>query len=484
MSFEDNKPLHALLSPSGADRWMVCTGSVALGKDEPDDTSEYADEGTAAHWLASWCLQQSTANGVQEDPVRFLDRKIIVVNGVVWEGGDAPRPQKLKGRTTDIEREIVVDSEFVMHVRRYIQNVQTYAKGALLFEVEQKLPIGHLTEEEDATGTGDVVIVTEDGVEIQAHDLKFGRGVEVKAERNRQLMIYGLGALHAYGEAIEAMAGKLPTRFRAVIHQPRITEAPDEWDCSIEELLEFAVEVRRQAKTAMGVYRDHVAGITRPVAEWNVLVPGEKQCKFCKAKPICPKLAAFVEENVGADFEELDKMSTEPTAAQQIRAFVPGDLTSLGAKARAYDIIEMWGKAVRAKIESVLLDSRNDEGIAKQIGYKLVQGKKGNRKFKDESVVEALLKKKRFKQEDIYDFSLKSPTEFEKLLKKEKPKVWGELQEYIEQKPGQPHVAPLDDKRPTLQLANAADDFDEIKEQHVDAKVLNHTDDEDFSDIA
>jgi hypothetical protein len=42
---------------------------------------------------------------------------------------------------------------------------------------------------------------------------------------------------------------------------------------------------------------------------------------------------------------------------------------------------------------------------------------------------------------------------------KEQPKRWAKLQEQIDQSPGQPHVAPLDDKREPLQMANPADDF-------------------------
>ena len=35
---------HAVLSPSGADRWMTCPGSVALTKDLLDVENEYSIE--------------------------------------------------------------------------------------------------------------------------------------------------------------------------------------------------------------------------------------------------------------------------------------------------------------------------------------------------------------------------------------------------------------------------------------------------------
>lgn len=43
---------HALLSASGAHRWLVCTPSARLEEQFPDTSSEAAAEGTLAHELA------------------------------------------------------------------------------------------------------------------------------------------------------------------------------------------------------------------------------------------------------------------------------------------------------------------------------------------------------------------------------------------------------------------------------------------------
>ena len=51
---------HAKLSPSSADRWMVCPGSTVLEAGKPDSSSDFADEGTAAHFLAATCLEKGT----------------------------------------------------------------------------------------------------------------------------------------------------------------------------------------------------------------------------------------------------------------------------------------------------------------------------------------------------------------------------------------------------------------------------------------
>jgi len=42
---------HAFLSASGASRWLACTPSAQLEQQFPATTSEYAEEGTAAHEL-------------------------------------------------------------------------------------------------------------------------------------------------------------------------------------------------------------------------------------------------------------------------------------------------------------------------------------------------------------------------------------------------------------------------------------------------
>ena len=48
---------HALLSASGAHRWMNCTPSAVLESQFPDTTSEAAKEGTLAHEMAEAKLQ-------------------------------------------------------------------------------------------------------------------------------------------------------------------------------------------------------------------------------------------------------------------------------------------------------------------------------------------------------------------------------------------------------------------------------------------
>lgn len=50
---------HALLSASGAHRWLNCPPSAVLESREPDSTSAAAEQGTVAHALAEWKLRRA-----------------------------------------------------------------------------------------------------------------------------------------------------------------------------------------------------------------------------------------------------------------------------------------------------------------------------------------------------------------------------------------------------------------------------------------
>jgi hypothetical protein len=100
-------------------------------------------------------------------------------------------------------------------------------------------------------------------------------------------------------------------------------------------------------------------------------------------------------------------------------------------------------------------------------GYKLVQGKKGNRKWSSESEAEAMLKGFKLKVEEMYDLKLVSPTTAEKLAKAGTigPRQWPKLQGFITQSEGSPSVAPESDKRPALEIKPAVDDFENLEPQ-------------------
>jgi hypothetical protein len=175
------------------------------------------------------------------------------------------------------------------------------------------------------------------------------------------------------------------------------------------------------------------------------LVPGEKQCRFCKAKAVCPALRAEVTEVVSGS-ATLDEFLTPDTTT--------GD-NYLSVAMSKVELVEHWCKAVRAEVERRLLAGQSVDG------YKLVEGKRGNRKWNNETEVEALFKSFRLRQDEMYDYSLISPTKAEKLLK-DTPKRWEKAEALISRAEGKPSVAPATDKRSALTVQSVADDFRDL----------------------
>jgi hypothetical protein len=420
---------HAKLSPSGAEKWMSCPGSAALEAGEPDSSNDYSDEGTAAHFLASECLVTNLwADG-------FTGQTIGIWGGrAAWlYGGETPNNQ------------FTVDDDMANHVNVYVHKVREYADNKSLM-VEQRMGIGHLTGEKDACGTADAVVIDTVNREIIVIDLKYGMR-EVDGERNKQLMIYALAAL----EKFSMYEGEF-VRVRTVIIQPRIGHFP-EWSCSVDELMDFGIQVRAAAMECHKAVEFSQGGLT-DMRGW--LVPGAHcQKNYCKARAKCPALRDQIAETVFGDFENLD----QPIAQAPVPVEVLTNETLAHCLSKV-SMIEDWCKAVRAKVEAELFAGRPVPG------YKLVQGKKGNRQWSDKEQAEATMKAFKLKVEEMYDLKLISPTTAEKLAKSGTigPRQWPKLNTLVTQSEGSPSVAPESDKRPAIDVRPNADDFEDVSE--------------------
>lgn len=377
---------------------MACHGSVALETPFPDSSSQFAAEGTLAHEIASECLISGA------DPAMLIGQPATV------EGFD-----------------FTIDQAMIDHVNDYMRLVREYAEGGELL-VEKRVGIGHLTGEEGAGGTSDAIIIR--GDEIIIIDLKYGMGVKVDADNNPQLMIYALGALNEYDLIADFDTVTM------VIHQPRLNHV-SEYSIPVAELLAFGEEVR------------HAADKVR----WEdpTFAPGEKQCRFCKAKAVCPALRADMADVVGgvADLSDFADMIPQEVSSETSDNYLPVAMSKV-------EMVEQWCKAIRAETERRLLAGQP------VTGYKLVQGRAGNRDWRDTAAVEEMMKKTfRMRDDQVYDFKLISPTKAEKVFK-ENPKRWANLQEQIARSEGKPSVAPATDKRPAMDIKPVLGDFQDL----------------------
>ncbi|MEX5367421.1 DUF2800 domain-containing protein [Acinetobacter haemolyticus] len=424
---------HAKLSPSSAHRWMHCAGSMILEKDFPDSSSEHADLGTAAHFLASESLEQG------KNATDFLNQQIQLTNGVAsWADQTESTGQSF----------FTVDLEMSENVQKYLDAVRSQAEGNQLL-VEQRVEFSNYINSENAFGTSDAVVLTD--TEIQIHDLKYGRGVKVSAESNEQLKLYALGALNEFG-----LLGEFQ-QVRMVIHQPRLGYVSEDV-CSIAELEAFAQEAKSSAEyircLEIGLGEGDMGAIADFEASFN---PGEKQCQWCKAKATCDALAKHNLQTLLGEFDDLTQVDLQAELPQATAQVVDHENDKLGKLYAAIPLIESWIKAIDSAVHQKLHAGEAVEG------FKLVQGKQGNRAWANAEEAEALLKSMRLKTEEMYDLKLISPTTAEKLKKAEVigPRQWTKVEALITRADGKPTVAPESDKRPALDV-NPQNDFDDL----------------------
>ena len=407
---------HSKLSASAADRWIACPGSVVLSAGLPDNTSEYAAWGSVAHKIADKCLN---------------DRLL---------------PEAFLGTVHDQDSyKIKVDDDMVECVLIYLYNVVEMTAGADLFESETRTNYARwLAVDHDlAWGTADATAVI--GTELQVHDLKTGRGVEVDAVENRQMMLYAGGKLlemEALGIDIETV--------RLVIHQPRVRRAPSEWTLSRDELVAWLTGEARQG--AQRVLQAHEA------VEFDPYLAAGDHCRWCRAKATCSALRAEVAATVA------DTVPASPDEFAVIAPSVnpPADTAHTQASWLAMclsrvDMIEDWCSAIRA--ESLRRLSAGEPVP----GYKLVQGKRGARQWADPAEAEKVLREQfRLPVEKAYDLKLISPTSAEKLAKAGDigPRQWAKVIPLIVQRDGAPSVAPASDNRPAITVQPVAQAFD------------------------
>jgi len=232
-----------------------------------------------------------------------------------------------------------------------------------------------------------------------------------------------------------------------IIEQPaRSKESIEAPSIQVEVLTDWIETVASPAAAKALLIRSMIGERALKTEDFKVT---EKGCRWCKAAAVCPARVAHIEEVMGRSFEDVADL-TPVGSGVTVDLLEPSEL---GSKFEALEIIEDWIKAVRARIEFELLAGKKIPGV------KLVAGKKGNRQWVSDEEAEAMLKKFRVKQEQMYSFKLLGPKPILEVMK-DRPRQLKHIEALIVQPNGKPHVALDSDKRPALEIKPVEDGFD------------------------
>lgn len=281
---------HALLSASGASRWLNCTPSARLEEAHggEDESSVFAQEGTLAHEFGELELRKQTG--------AITTRKY---------NADIKKLRAHELYTSEMEGEVEKYTDYVLESLSLAK-----AKGDAELLIEEKVDLSHLIAE--GFGTCDANVINDGTLEVI--DLKYGKGLQVHSEENAQLKIYGLGALRAYELLYDIVQVKL------TIVQPRLNHLSS-WTISVEDLEKWAEEeIAVKADLAHKGEGEQCAG------EW---------CRWCKVSARCTALAERNLELTKLEFSKPQLLTDE----QLIKVYEDSGLLQTWAKSVASYIL-------------------------------------------------------------------------------------------------------------------------------------------------
>lgn len=385
-------PAHAILSASGAKRWMACPPSARLEEKLHDrfgeQSSPFAAEGTKAHSLAELKLLREKGRLGDTDGINQFNydarRKAL---------GDIPKEMDA---ATDLYADIIIE--------KYLSARKVSPDAKLM--LEQRLDFSKWVPH--GFGTGDAVIVSDAILDVS--DLKYGKGVRVDAKENPQARCYGLGAIDAFGDLYGFQT------VRNTIIQPRLDHITEE-QLPRTELLHWAdTELTPKAQLAW--------------AGDGEFHPGE-HCKFCAARAICYARAAQAMKlfRHGMDAPAVLPDSEIP----QMLAMADDAIAWLG---------ELKSYALRQALKG-----------QKWPGYKLVHGKRPRRAWRDEESAREQLIRAGYRPEQFEEHKLKSAAQVEKEIGKQAFDVL--LKDLTVQGDGTLTLVPETDGRPEFAPADA-----------------------------
>lgn len=235
---------HALLSASGAHKWLHCPPSARLEETLPERESTYANEGRLAHEIAELKLRKA-----------FIEPMGL---------------RSFNSRLKKLQENPLYQEEMLHHTDSYLDYVSSVTHGyptPPYIAIEKRLDFSGYVPE--GFGTGDCIVIHGDTLHVI--DFKYGKGVPVSAEENPQMMLYAIGAYEAYAILYPISKVKL------AIVQPRIGE-PSEWEMPVTDLLAWGDSIKPIAQKAFAGEGEFNSG---------------EHCRFCRAKARCRARSDF-----------------------------------------------------------------------------------------------------------------------------------------------------------------------------------------------
>ena len=321
---------------STAKRVIGCPGSVALcATMPPKPSSKYADEGTLLH----------------DAIAQVLDKNV--------------KPESLLGMTYQDQKltQDLIDNK--LHVAL-----------DLLGQVDPNLEMEYAVETEVGFGDflpdvfGSCDLLGRIGDRAIVLDWKFGDGVSVSVEENEQLLFYAAAAMRT--ESVKWVFDGA-TEIECVIIQPPMIRR---WVTTVERVKQFELQLLQAVKAS---------------EKKDAPIEAGEHCRWCSAKPVCPKMTGAVDRALHLQLESLDA-------------------SKIGAYLGNCDLLEQWITDLRALAHQML---EADKPVP---GWKLVN-KRAMRQWANEGVADDVLSKV-IPQDELYISKIISPAQAEKVLKK------------------------------------------------------------------
>ena len=441
--------VHARLSPSGADRFMICTASVQLIEMliARGELRESDMEGEVAEQISEEEIITQNVDQYQDvvlDPRR--ESTTFSAEGTVMHDIRANclaldlDPHNFVGLTMSADGySFTIDDDMADHLVEGIDWIRERAENPA---VERKVSLNEWLPGNYGfcdTYWLDKVRGKSEAYDLYVSDFKFGIGEPVAAINNRQLRLYALGAWAELG---------FPKIRNVILNidQPR-AGGMKFWDnetpgnpLTFEKLMEFADEVRR-------VYARIEAG--------NVeFAPNSKSCRWCPVRKTsrgCNAFNLWMTSMIGSAVMDLSVENPKFTDPAQM------------SRARRYYIVSQASK-IREWLAKLHEESLNAAVAGDpDPGSKAIDGS-GRRYFTDEEkaaqIVEKALGEAAFKPKVLIGF-----TEIDKTMKPGRkkeghPQAYADLLKLVGTKDGKPKLVPADHPAPAFTRA-AEDDFED-----------------------